>query len=152
MYCSWMIVDCARPASQYGWRHQRRISLTISSSVHRALQEVSIEHHPGLNSPSMPAAGTGALDIAEDTKYHRHSADRVFLPAKSTFERRARLKIYTDALVTRVEFLTEGDEVRVTGVHFAATNARKAWNTISPKRGERSRCAVVHLDRCRCSC
>lgn len=75
----------------------------------------------------MPAAGTGTLDIAEDTKYHRHSTDRAFLPAKLARERQAHLKICTDSLVTRVELVTEGEDVRATGVHFEATNSRKAW-------------------------
>nr|VWO94148.1 Alcohol oxidase [Ganoderma boninense] len=95
--------------------------------VHRALQKVGIERHPDLNSPSMPAAGTGTLDIAEDTKYHRHSTDRAFLPAKLARKRQAHLKICTDTLVTRVELVEEGEEVRATGVHYEAANSRKAW-------------------------
>ena len=75
----------------------------------------------------MPAAGTGTLDIAEDTKYHRHSTDRAFLPAKLAKERQARLKICTDSLVTRVELVKEDEEIRATGVHFEATSSRKAW-------------------------
>ena len=75
----------------------------------------------------MPAAGTGVMDVAEDTKYHRHSTDRAFLPTKLALERQARLKICTDTIVTRVELATESEEVRAIGVHFEATNSRKAW-------------------------
>ena len=98
-------------------------------SVHRALQKAGIERHPDLNSPSMPAAGTGTLDVAEDTKYHRHPVDRAFLPAKLAHDRRARLRICADTIVTRVELeaAAEGGDVRATGVHFEASNARKAW-------------------------
>ncbi|EJF60344.1 alcohol oxidase [Dichomitus squalens LYAD-421 SS1] len=95
--------------------------------VHRALQKVGIERHPDLNSPSMPAAGTGTLDVTEDKQYHRHSVDRAFLPAKLAHERRTRLKICTATIVTRVVLAEEGDEVRATGVHLETTNARKAW-------------------------
>ena len=75
----------------------------------------------------MPAAGTGVMDVAEDTKYHRHSTDRAFLPTKLVLERQARLKICTDTIVMRVELATESEEVRAVGVHFEATNSRKAW-------------------------
>ena len=97
----------------------------MSSSVHRALQKVSIERHPDLSSPPMPAAGMGTMDIAGDTKYHRHLTDRAFSPAKLALKRQARLNICTDTIVTRVELATEGEEVRATGVHFRAPNLRK---------------------------
>ena len=76
----------------------------------------------------MPAAGTGVFDVAEDGSYRRHSIDRAFLPASLLQERKARLKICTNTIVTRVHLTNDGDSdsVHAKGVHFEAMATRKA--------------------------
>ncbi|PIL26414.1 hypothetical protein GSI_12171 [Ganoderma sinense ZZ0214-1] len=88
---------CRAPSSYVG--HELLACVRpVFGIVHRALQKVGIEPYSDLNSPKKPA-----------------------------LERQARLKICTDTLVTRVELVTEGEDMHATGVEFENTNSRKAW-------------------------
>ncbi|TBU36546.1 alcohol oxidase [Dichomitus squalens] len=107
---------------QFGTPQYRSVFL-----VQRALEDIGICTYPDLNSPEMPSAAQGTLDVTQDDSYHRHSTNRAFLPPQLIRERHDRLKICAETLVTRVALCTEGDEVRAVGVHFEATNPRKAW-------------------------
>lgn len=74
----------------------------------------------------MPSVGTGYYDVIEDGSFHRHSTDRAFLPAALAQARKARLKICTNTLVTKLAVIPDGTNVRATGVHFEAAGTRKA--------------------------
>ena len=95
-------------------------------SVHRALSNAGIKLHEDLSSPELPGASTGYYDIIEDREYHRHSTDRAFLPSALAQERKSRLKICTDTIVTKIELSADDDGPRASAVHFEAANTRKA--------------------------
>ena len=59
----------------------------------------------------------------KDSSSYRHSVDRAFLPSHLVQERKARLKICTNALVTWIEFEKSASEVRATGVHFESSDS-----------------------------
>ena len=69
----------------------------------RALLNAGIPRVADVNAPSAPAACTAVMDIAQDAHFRRHSTFRAFLPPEVCAARRARLRICTGALVTRVE-------------------------------------------------
>ncbi|TFK81138.1 GMC oxidoreductase [Polyporus arcularius HHB13444] len=94
--------------------------------VHRAFHNAGIKNYEDINSPEMPAAGSGAFDIIEDGSYHRDSVDRAFLPGALTHQRRARLKICTNTLVTKIAVSSVDSRRRATGVFFEAFVPRKA--------------------------
>ena len=95
-------------------------------SVHAAFRKTGIQCYTDLNAPDFPSAGTGILDVCQDSNFHRHSTNRAFLPAALTQERKARLKICTNTLVTKIELVNEAGQLRATGVHLEAETARKA--------------------------
>ncbi len=99
---------------------------SLSRSVHDAFKKAGLQRHQDLNSPDMPAVGTGILDIMQDGSYHRQGMDRAFLPASLVQERKSRLKICTNTLVTRISLAEDDGNVRAKGVHFEALNTRKA--------------------------
>ncbi|KAI0763482.1 hypothetical protein BD413DRAFT_643062 [Trametes elegans] len=86
------------------------------------------------NSPSVPAACYVRHDVSQDGSMRRHSPFHAFLPAKVVQERRGRLSICTNALVTRVELATgDAKGVQATGVRFQATDFRKAGKTYNAR-------------------
>ncbi|KAI0776548.1 alcohol oxidase [Trametes elegans] len=97
-----------------------------------ALRNANIAHIDDLNDPSAPAAVAGALDVVEDRAYRRASTYHAFLPGKLAQARCARLKVCTDAIVTRIALeQEEGEEenkvrFRATGVHLVTANPRQA--------------------------
>ncbi|KAM5531174.1 hypothetical protein V8D89_015144 [Ganoderma adspersum] len=91
--------------------------------IDRALQGAGIEHVQDFNSPNAPAACTGFQDHMKDSSSYRHSTDRAFLPQYLVQERKARLKICTNALVTRIEFENSASGIRATGVHLEPSDS-----------------------------
>ncbi|KAI0753767.1 alcohol oxidase, partial [Fomes fomentarius] len=110
------------------WENRQftHIPYRIMPYIHDAFKKAGIQRHQDLNSPDMPAAGTGVFDIMQDGSYHRQGVDRAFLPASLVQERRSRLKICTNTLVTKINLAEDGGNVRAKGVHFEAFNTRKA--------------------------
>ncbi|EJF60335.1 alcohol oxidase [Dichomitus squalens LYAD-421 SS1] len=92
----------------------------------RALQKAGIEQVPDLNAPDAPAACVGRTDHIVDNDHNRSSTNRAFLSPQLTQERKSRLKICTSTLVTRIELVGLGDELRAVGVHFEANDPRLA--------------------------
>ena len=74
----------------------------------------------------MPPAGTGILDVTQDSHFQRHSVNRAFLPAPLAQERKSRLKICTNTLVTKIQMEEEGSLVKAKGVYFEAAATRKS--------------------------
>ncbi|KAM5541488.1 hypothetical protein V8D89_004678 [Ganoderma adspersum] len=91
--------------------------------IDRALQEAGVEHVQDFNSLNAPAACTGFQDHMKDSSSYRHSTDRAFLPPHLVQERKARLKICTNALVTRIEFENSASGIRATGVHLEPSDS-----------------------------
>ncbi|KAI0676305.1 GMC oxidoreductase [Trametes maxima] len=95
--------------------------------VIRASQKAGIQPMDDLSTPSAPAAGFVRHDVSQDTAKRRHTPFHAFLPAKLVQERKARLKICRNVLVSHVEFAKdEPDIVQATGVHFEAADYRQA--------------------------
>ncbi|KAI0312853.1 alcohol oxidase [Amylostereum chailletii] len=109
------------------WINQTFFETTynIMSHLKRATAAVGIAEVSDVNSPHAPAAGYATLDICMDKSMRRVSTYTAFLPPKLTQERKERLKICTNTIVTRIEFST-GDSIRATGVHFEALDPRYA--------------------------
>ena len=59
----------------------------------------------------------------KDSSSYRHSTDRAFLPPHLVQERKARLKLCTNALVTRIEFENSASGIRATGVHIVPSDS-----------------------------
>ena len=94
--------------------------------MYSALRKAGIEHYKDLNSPDFPPVGTAPLDISQDSSFQRHSTYRAFLPATTAQERKARLKICTNTLVTKIQVVEAPGGLRATGVHFEAESTRKS--------------------------
>ncbi|CDO70997.1 GMC oxidoreductase [Trametes cinnabarina] len=93
------------------------------TSLIRAAEHTGIQPIDDINSPTAPGAGYVRQDVTQDSKRRRHGTFHAFLPASLVRERKARLKICTNALATRLEFdLDESGGLRATGVHFEATD------------------------------
>ncbi|KAI0351193.1 alcohol oxidase [Trametes cingulata] len=114
------------------WQNRQFVDFPygVLKHVRTAITKANIKHVPDLNDPSVPAATTGPLDVIQDKKYERASTYRAFLPPKLTQQRKSRLKICTNSIALRLEFSKDDDdEIRAKGVHFEATNLRKAGQT-----------------------
>ena len=96
------------------------------TSIVRALQKVGIEQVPDLNAPDAPAACVGRTDHIVDNSHDRDSTYRAFLSPKLTQERKSRLKICTNTLVTRIELAESEHGLHAVGVHFEADDPRLA--------------------------
>ena len=97
-----------------------------SDSLLRALQRAGVEQVADLNSPFVPAACTGFTDHIVDRDADRDSTNRAFLSPQLTQQRKARLKICTNALVSRIELAGSEGDIRAVGVHFEASDSRQA--------------------------
>ncbi|EIW56999.1 alcohol oxidase [Trametes versicolor FP-101664 SS1] len=105
----------------------------IVDKVIPALESANIPWADDLNNPAASAAVMGALDVIQDKGFRRASTYHAFLPGNLAQDRKARLKICTNTIVTRLDLADEDGTVRARGVHIAATNPRKAQCTYYAK-------------------
>ncbi|KAI1795254.1 alcohol oxidase [Ganoderma leucocontextum] len=124
----------SHPASQFRghggvWKNQVSSDpYHTNEYILRALRKAGINETPDLNSPSAPAACTGPTDHIVDKSADRDSTYRAFLSPQLTQQRKSHLKICTNALVTRIELMESGNDVRATGVFFEANDPRQAMD------------------------
>ncbi|KAI0828709.1 GMC oxidoreductase [Trametes gibbosa] len=125
----------SHPESQFRgkkgpWQNRAFTSTTIwkhTARVIRAAENAGFNYSPDLSSPSTPAAAYVRHDVSQDSAKRRHTPFNAFLPPKVVQERQHHLKICPNALVTRIELTSSGaDLVQATGVHFEATDFRRA--------------------------
>ncbi|KAH9856086.1 alcohol oxidase [Lenzites betulinus] len=131
----------SHPASQFRGKKGTWANRQFSTAPYRIINEVipAIEETANvpwvadMNDPSTPAAALGAVDVIEDSGFYRMSTNRAFLPGWLALERKVRLKICTNSIVTRVDVGREGDSdvngggaLRARGVYLEATKPRKA--------------------------
>ncbi|VDB84007.1 unnamed protein product [Peniophora sp. CBMAI 1063] len=110
------------------WQNQTHLDIPHRpvQLLAQATQNIGFPAVPDLNSPHAPAAGYATLDICVDENSYRSSTFRAFLPPHLAYERRDRLKVCTNALVTRLEISTSDGALRATGVYFEAVDPRYA--------------------------
>ncbi|KAI9065225.1 GMC oxidoreductase [Trametes sanguinea] len=110
------------------WQNQTHPHIPYQNmgSLVNALERAGIHLTEDANSPHAPAANYALPDVAQDSQNYRHSTFRAFLPPELRYERRDRLKICTNTLVTRIEIVRESGRVRAKGVYFEATDYRRA--------------------------
>ncbi|KAI0355903.1 GMC oxidoreductase [Trametes cingulata] len=124
----------SHPASQYRgktgpWQNRAYNNVLYKHTTHviRASEKAGVLPAEDLSSPSTPAVAYVRHDVSQDSGMRRHTPFHAFMPPKLVQERRGRLKICTNALVTRIEFATsEGEPIQATGVHFESTDYRRA--------------------------
>ncbi|KAI0312498.1 alcohol oxidase [Amylostereum chailletii] len=122
----------SQPASSFRgnrgpWQNQTftKPPYQVLSHLGPATKAVGIPAVSDINSPKAPTVGFATLDVCIDKASYRCSTDRAFLPPKLAQDRKDRLKICTNTLVTRVEFSTDNG-IRATGVHFEAVDFKEA--------------------------
>lgn len=77
-----------------------------------------------MHHPEAPSVGNFTLDATVSDRGERQSANRAFLPARVARDRRQRLKICINTIAGKLEFETEGEKLRVTGVHFRSGTSK----------------------------
>ena len=87
---------------------------------------------PDAASPDAPTASYATMDMCIDQNSQRCSTYHAFLPPRVLEDRKDRLKICTNTIVTRLEFST-GANIRTAGVHFETTSYRHALRSYFAK-------------------
>lgn len=94
-------------------------------SIKSATSSIGIPPVADINSPNAPAVGHATLDITVDRSMYRASTYRAFLSPEITQARKARLKVATNTLVSRIKTsVSSNGKIRATGVYFEAIDPK----------------------------
>ncbi|KAI0370602.1 GMC oxidoreductase [Pilatotrama ljubarskyi] len=127
----------SHPESQYRgkkgpWENRAFKNVLYKNTTHviRAAEKAGILPAEDLSAPSTPAVAYVRHDVSQDSRKRRHTPYHAFLPPKLVQERRGRLKICTNALVTCLSF-SEDEPCGTTAevVCFESTDYRRAGKT-----------------------
>ncbi|EXU99691.1 GMC oxidoreductase [Metarhizium robertsii] len=110
----------------------RELESNIYPFLRKSASALGLPLGHDINRPDSPAMGYFDLHLTVDSKQHRHSAVRAYLPKEVAVRRRARLHICTGVVASRLHL--DASTGLVKGVFVQSSQAKQTDSKTSPRK------------------